>query len=98
MLVPTKADPATKKRSGNEFLIGTSGTNDSKIILILLAEVVALYMRFIIEKVWEPGFEQILLKVWFQVTYLYLEKQIYTKFCDSLEVFLSILGGSQSRD
>lgn len=58
MLVPAKSDPATKEKSGKGCLVKTSGTGGGKIILILLAEVVTLHMRFTMVEVRELGFER----------------------------------------
>lgn len=58
MLIPAKASPVTKEKSGKEYLIKASGTDGGKIILTLLAEVVILYIGFFIIEVWESGFEQ----------------------------------------
>ena len=67
-------------------------------ILTLLAEVVALHMRFTMIEVQEPGFERTFSRAWFRAICLRLEEQIYAEFCDFLEVFLGVLGGSRSRD
>ncbi len=58
MLVPAKADPATKERSGKKYWIRPSGTGGGKMIFTLLAEVVALHVGFTMVEVWEPGFER----------------------------------------
>ena len=58
MLVPAKADPATKERSGKGCLIRPNGTGGDKMILTLLAEVVVFHVRFTIVEVRELGFER----------------------------------------
>ena len=98
MLVSAKADQAIRERSGKGGLIRPSNTGSSKTILTLLAKVVALYIGFTIVEVWEPGFERSSLRASFQATCLCFEKQIYAEFCDSLEVFFGVSGGSQSRN
>ena len=79
-------------------MIRASGTGGGKMILTLLAEVVALHVRFSMIEVRESGFERTLLRAWFRATCLSLEEQIHAESCDFLEVFLGVSGGSQSRD
>lgn len=59
---------------------------------------VALYVRFAMVEVLEPGFKKTFFRAWFWAIRLRLEEQIYAEFCDSLDVFLDILSGSRSRD
>ena len=93
MLIPTKADPATKEKSGKKCLVRASGTGGSKMILTLLTEMVVFHVEFAMVEVWEPGFEGTPSRAWFQATCLRLEEQIHTEFRDSLEVFLDVSGG-----
>ena len=95
-MVWAKVDLATKEKSGKRCLVRTSGTGAGEMILTLLAKVVALHIRFTMVKVREPGFERTPSRAWFWATRLRLEDRIHAEFCDSLEVFLSILGGSWS--
>ena len=98
MLVLAKADPATKERGGKECSIRANGTRGSKMNLTLLAKVVALHVEFSMVEVRESGFERTLSRAWFQATCLRLEEQVHAEFFDSLEVFLGVSGGSQSKD
>lgn len=55
MLVSAKADPAIKEKSDKRYSIGLNGTNGSKIIFTLLAEIVILYLRFFHSRSPETG-------------------------------------------
>lgn len=55
VLMPAEADPIAKKRSRKWGTIKASGTSSSEIILTLLTEVVAFYVRLTIVKVRESS-------------------------------------------
>ena len=97
VLVLTKADPDTKERVGEECFIGASGISSGKIILTLLAKVVALYVRYSMIEVRELGFKRIFLRAWFLAICLRLEEQIHAEFCDFLEVFLVYWAGAGAK-
>lgn len=94
MLVLAKANPAIKEKSGKGYLVRISGIGGGKIILTLLAEVVILHLRFIMR----TGLLTGLLEGLVLGNLLAPREQIYAEFCDSLEVFFNVLGGSRSRD
>lgn len=98
VLIPAKASPVIKEKSGKEYLIKASGTDGGKIILTLLAEVVILYVGFFIIEVWESGFEQTFSKTQFQTTRLCLKELIPAEFCNSLKVFFSVSGKNWSKN
>lgn len=57
MLVLAKVDLATKEGNGKGCLIRVSGNGGGKMIHILLAKTIALYMGFFMVEVRESGFE-----------------------------------------
>lgn len=76
VLILAKIDLATKERSGKKYLTNPSGNCIDKIIFIMLAKVVALYMTFSMVKVRESCFKRTFLRAWFWMTCLRLEEQI----------------------
>lgn len=59
VLVPAKANPAMKERSGKRCSVRASGTGGGKMIPILLTKVVILHMGFTMVEIRELEFERI---------------------------------------
>ncbi len=86
MLLLVKVDEILKEKGYKQNAVRFNSYNDSKVIFVLLTEVIALYINFIIIDVWRPSLKKLVSScfIW------YLSLKNY--FNNLLQFFSKIVG------
>lgn len=91
-LLPAEVDLVPEKIGGKRNLVSLSSSINSKLILTLLIEVVALYVKFSAIYIWETGFQRFIPKL------LKVGESSSLWICikNPLQVLFGILGDSKN--